>query len=98
MRSPVLDAIDRLEELEKKKVLFISDGTSGSMKVSALLAFTEKTIPTLRKLLEHWEAEGKYTYGEDSPLGHQFTALAYATLNLPNITHDISILLDKHLD
>lgn len=48
------DALARLHELRRMKVIYVSDGTPGSDKVAHLLTFAQAVIPDLMKALELW--------------------------------------------
>lgn len=47
-------AINRLEELAAKKLVYVSDGTSGGDKVAELLAFAQGSLPALMDLMVEW--------------------------------------------
>lgn len=48
------DALTRLRELQKMKVVYVSNGDRGSEKVANLLAFAQKSLPALISLMETW--------------------------------------------
>jgi hypothetical protein len=48
------DALARLHELRRMRVIYVSDGSPGGDKVAHLLAFAQAVIPDLIKALELW--------------------------------------------
>lgn len=80
-------AIERLEELAAKKLIYISDGSSGGDKVAELLAFTRGALPALMDLLVEWrsvmEQVGMYPEENRWVIADKMMELATAMLQRP---------------